>query len=93
LRIVKEYRLCRLCLEAACSDPFFFPIRDCFGGGTLVNDLRWAGSYGIQADFVAMSHCSIDIIKTSDIQVTACTAFQTLAFLKLSAKSGYSGKI
>ena len=46
--------------------------RDCFGGGTLVNDLRWAGSYGVQADFVAMSHCSIEFIKTSDILVFIC---------------------
>ncbi len=43
--------------------------RDSFGGGTLVGDMRWAGAYGIQADFVAMSHCSIEMIKTTDIQV------------------------
>jgi hypothetical protein len=43
--------------------------RDSFGGGTIVGDLRWAGAYGIQADFVARSHCSIEVIKTADIKV------------------------
>jgi hypothetical protein len=47
----------------------FIFCRDSFGGGTLVGDMRWAGAYGIQADFVALSHCSIEIIKTADIQV------------------------
>jgi hypothetical protein len=31
--------------------------------------LRWAGAYGVQADFVARSHCSIEVIKTADIKV------------------------
>ncbi len=35
----------------------------------MVGDRRWAGAYGVQADFVAMSHCSVEIIKTEDIMV------------------------
>jgi hypothetical protein len=37
-----------------------------------VNDLRWAGSYGVQVDFIARSHCSVEIIKTEDIMVWSC---------------------
>ena len=55
--------------EALKKDLYHLFCRDSFGGGTLVGDLRWAGAYGIQADFVALSHCSIEIIKTVDIQV------------------------
>ena len=43
--------------------------RDVIGGTSVVNDLRWAGAYGSQADFVARSHCSVEIIKTEDILV------------------------
>jgi hypothetical protein len=53
--------------------------RDSFGGGTLVGDMRWAGAYGIQADFVALSHCSIEIIKTTDIQVMVLFCFTFLS--------------
>ncbi len=46
--------------------------RDCLGGGTVAGDLRWCGAYGVQADFIARSHCSVEIISTADIQVTLC---------------------
>ncbi len=42
---------------------------DCIGGGAVIDDLRWAGALGVQADFVARSHCSVEIIKTEDILV------------------------
>jgi hypothetical protein len=68
--------------------------RDCFGGGTLVNDLRWAGSYGVQADFVAMSHCSVEIIKTSDIEVIALAVILTLDYIELLvALVGNTGEV
>jgi hypothetical protein len=43
--------------------------RDCLGGGTVAGDLRWCGAYGVQADFIARSHCSVEVISTADIQV------------------------
>ena len=42
---------------------------DSIGGGSVIDDLRWAGAFGVQADFVARSHCSVEIIKTEDIMV------------------------
>ncbi len=41
------------------------------GGGSVAGDLRWTGSYGVQADIVARTHCSVELIKTEDIMV--CT--------------------
>ena len=46
-----------------------FTCRDSLGGSAVVEDRRWAGAYGVQADFVAMSHCSVEIIKTEHIMV------------------------
>ncbi len=43
--------------------------RDCIGDGSIVGDTRWAGTFGIQADFIAWTHCSVGIIKLEDIQV------------------------
>lgn len=34
-----------------------------------MGDQRWAGAYGIKADFIARSHCSLEFIKSEDIQV------------------------
>jgi hypothetical protein len=44
--------------------------RDCIGDGSIVGDTRWAGTFGVQADFIARTHCSIGIIKLEDIQVS-----------------------
>ncbi len=44
----------------------------------MVGDRRWAGAYGVQADFVAMSHCSVEYIKTEDIMVLYHQAFYHL---------------
>ena len=54
------------------------------GGTTVVNDLRWAGSYGVQADFIARSHCSVEIIKTEDIMVWCCISFKLLFVVECS---------
>jgi hypothetical protein len=35
----------------------------------VAGDMRWCGAYGIQADFIARSHCSVEIISTEDIKV------------------------
>jgi hypothetical protein len=48
---------------------YVFGRGDSIGGCTVVGDLRWAGAYGVQADFVARTHCSVEIIMTEDIEV------------------------
>jgi hypothetical protein len=48
--------------------PFVY-CRDSIGGSVVVGDTRWAGSFGVNADFVARTHCSIEIITSEDIEV------------------------
>jgi hypothetical protein len=43
--------------------------RDCFGDCVLAGDLRWAGTFGVNLDFVARSHCSVEFISIEDMQV------------------------
>jgi hypothetical protein len=43
--------------------------RDSVGGTAVIGDLRWTGSYGINADLIAKTHCSVEYIKTKDIEV------------------------
>ena len=43
--------------------------RDVFGDTTVVGDLRWAGSYGIDADFVAGEHCCVAQISVHQLLV------------------------
>ncbi len=43
--------------------------RDVVGESSVVGDTRWAGSWGIQADFTAKTACSIMAINVADIQV------------------------
>ena len=43
--------------------------RDVVGDCILVGDKRWAGSWGIDADFSASTACSIMCIRSSDILV------------------------
>ncbi len=45
--------------------------RDAFGESSIAGDLRWAGSYGVNIDFVARSHCAVEIIQVEDIQASA----------------------
>ena len=39
------------------------------GAGSVVGDTRWAGVYGIDADLIAKSHCSVEFIHSDHIQV------------------------
>ena len=56
--------------------------RDSLGGCTVVGDLRWTGSYGMQADIVARTHCSVELIKIEDIHVgSPCQQFYVLLFV------------
>ena len=34
-----------------------------------MGDLRWAGAYGVNADFVAKSHCAVEFISIEDVEV------------------------
>ncbi len=44
--------------------------RDAFGESSVAGDKRWAGSYGVNIDFVARSHCAVEIISVEDIQAS-----------------------
>ncbi len=44
-------------------------VRDSIGDSAISGDLRWAGSFGVNVDFVARSHCSVEIILVEDMQV------------------------
>ena len=44
--------------------------RDPVGDCAVAGDLRWAGMFGVNVDFVARSHCSVALITIEDIQVT-----------------------
>jgi hypothetical protein len=46
-----------------------FWIRDSFGDSAISGDLRWAGSYGVNVDFVARSHCAVEFILVEDMEV------------------------
>jgi hypothetical protein len=46
--------------------------RDSFGDSSISGDLRWAGSYGVNIDFVARSHCAAEVILVEDMEVSAC---------------------
>jgi hypothetical protein len=43
--------------------------RDCIGDSALAGDLRWAGTYGVNIDFVARSHCSVEFISIEAMKV------------------------
>ena len=47
-----------------------FWIRDSFGDSTISGDLRWAGTYGVNVDFVARSHCAVEFILVEDMEVS-----------------------
>jgi hypothetical protein len=40
------------------------------GDSALSGDLRWAGTYGVNIDFVARSHCSVEFISIEAMQVS-----------------------
>ncbi len=43
--------------------------RDCIGDCSLAGDPRWAGTFGVNLDFVARCHCSVEFISVEDMQV------------------------
>jgi hypothetical protein len=43
--------------------------RDSIGDSCVAGDLRWGGSFGVNVDFVARSHCSVAYIKREHIEV------------------------
>jgi hypothetical protein len=43
--------------------------RDALGDSALADDLRWAGTFGVNIDFVARTHCSIEFIPLKKMQV------------------------
>jgi hypothetical protein len=47
--------------EALCSDSL--------GDSVVAGDLRWAGAFGVNVDFVARSHCSVVTIDVEEIRV------------------------
>ncbi len=55
------------------TNPYCTGLRDHLGDCIVVGDTRWAGSYGIDADFVAREHCAVLFIKKEDIQVVSCS--------------------
>ena len=44
--------------------------REGFGDASVVGDPRWAGGYGINADFIAMENSHVAFLKTQDILVS-----------------------
>jgi hypothetical protein len=46
--------------------------RDSLGDSAVAGDFRWAGTYGVDMDFVARSHCSVAVIGIEEIQVRYC---------------------
>ena len=64
-----------VCLQCQYDDTFvnlhlpLFICRDCLGDSSLAGDLRWAGTYGVNLDFVARSHCSVEFISIEAMQV------------------------
>ena len=45
------------------------PDRDSIGDGAITGDVRWSGSYGVNVDYIARSHCSVEVINIEDIRV------------------------
>jgi hypothetical protein len=43
--------------------------RDAIGDSALADDLRWAGTFGVNIDFVARTHCSVEFIPLKKMQV------------------------
>ena len=43
--------------------------RDSIGASIVVGDTRWGGTFGVDADFVARTHCSVEMISAKAIFV------------------------
>jgi hypothetical protein len=44
--------------------------RDSIGDTSIAGDMRWGGSFGVNIDFVARSHCSVEFILMEDMEVS-----------------------
>jgi hypothetical protein len=73
----------------------FLLCRDSVGGNAVVGDERWTGSFGINVDLVARSHCSVELIATEDILVIFSThaLLQEMELTRMKFKTGNNGKI
>ncbi len=45
------------------------PASDCLGDAAVVGDLRWTGSFGIDADAACREHSCLITVRTADIEV------------------------
>jgi hypothetical protein len=41
------------------------------GSSCVLGDDRWAGSYGVSADYIAVTHCSAEFIPLEEINVSS----------------------
>jgi hypothetical protein len=46
-------------------------VRGSIGDNAVLGDPRWAGAYGVDADYVADQNCKICVFLTEDIRVAA----------------------
>ncbi len=47
----------------------------------MLGDDRWAGTYGVSADYIALTHCSVEFIALEDIHVSSDVAQRLLKAL------------
>ncbi len=45
--------------------------RDVIGSDTVIGDDRWAGAWGVRADFIAKTVCSAIFLPSEDVHVRA----------------------
>jgi hypothetical protein len=60
-----------------------FPLIDSesIGSSSVIGDSRWAGDYGVNADLIAVTHCSAEFIPLEEILVQNISlAIQHTAF-------------
>ena len=43
--------------------------RDVIGSDVVIGDTRWAGAWGLRADFIAKTTCSILFVAVGDVMV------------------------
>jgi hypothetical protein len=46
-----------------------FDRSDTIGGSAVVGNPHWSGTYGVNVDYVALTHCSVEAIDLVDIKV------------------------
>ena len=71
--------------ERTCSSSFNFrcllvDCRDSIGASVVVGDTRWGGTFGVNADFVARTHCSVELItaKAIFVRILQCSSLASL---------------